>query len=1108
MRLNQRLIAALLSVLLPALAHAQILSPKRGFADTGANYANLQATGAGWYYTWGTGPANPGNFDARFYPMFWNAPSQTAITDVRNTNPDYVLGFNEPERTDQANMSVAAAIQSWTAISNSFTGTSTKLVSPSVADTGGTTGGQQWLANFMSQATAANLKVDAVSFHWYGVSTPDNPAGAASSFLSRVDSYHNSYGKPVFITEFAIHDWGGIYTDAQIIEANRQFLNIVIPGLESRSYVAGYAWYNWFSDSPLYTGGNPLTPTPMGYSYIGAVGTGSTADVGGKSLGEHVAYLTGGTLTMTGSAGTVRYLTALANSSTITGALDWGLNSSGNWVRIQPGATLRKSGANQITFGAGAVSNDGVIEVAQGVLRLSTAMAGTGSINIPSTGDATGSTARLELAGNLFVAHPITFAQRNDPGGSDGIRNVSGNNTLAGPMTITVGGNQARVRSDAGQLTLAGPITTNATTARNLYLQAAGNGIVSGVISDNAANAGGKINLFKEGAGTWTLTAANTYSGATTISGGVLRLDQLSATAIANSAIASYSFDNISASSVINGGTGGSTMNGTLANGAAIVAGGRFGNAVSLASGASVNINNPITNLGNTANWTVSAWVKTTTLGASILTKSTGGWSNGNTVFYLGDGAGPGTGGIPSAVRYAGGFFQGSTSATSVNDNAWHQVTYVNGTGAYAIYVDGVAQSLSSGNSGFANADIGSIVRLGVTTDNVAGDGTVNFNGLLDSVQIYGQTLSPAQISALYQGQNISGLLPSTTDVSIASGATLDLNGTAQQIASLTGPAGSAVTLGNGQLTVNSPTTTQFSGQISGNGGSLVKNGSNTLTLAGANTYTGTTTVNAGSLRVTGSIAASSAVTVNAGAAFDAAATQTLSALTVNSGGTAKVTLGLLRVGNGAGAAPLAIVGAGKLDLGAGALAVDYAPGNEVSALQTVRSQIISGYQNGTGGITSTNAMADASKALGYAQASEVLDIAGAQTGTFLGQTVDATTVLVRYTLAGDTTLDGVVDFNDLVRLAQNYNQDLSTSTDSWWFHGDVTYDGKVDFNDLVKLAQNYNAALPLSPIAGATPEFDRDLAAAFASVPEPAILFATILMASLSRAPRRRRRR
>ena len=323
----------------PSLVCADILSSKRGFGDTNANYNDLQATDAGWYYTWGTGPANPGNFDAKFYPMFWNAPSQTTINNVKATNPDYVLGFNEPERSDQANMTVSQAISAWTQISNTFAGATTRLVSPAVEDS---STGQQWLASFMSQAKAANLKVDAVAFHWYDISTPTDPAGAASQFLSRVDSYHNSYGLPVFITEFAIHDWSGSYPVSQMIDANRQFLNIVIPGLESRSYVAGYSWYNWFDDSALYTG-NPMTPTAMGYSYIGAVSSGTTADISGMNLGEHVAYLTGGTLTMTTSAGTLKYLSALANTSTISGTLDWGLNSSSNWVRVQPRGDVAKS---------------------------------------------------------------------------------------------------------------------------------------------------------------------------------------------------------------------------------------------------------------------------------------------------------------------------------------------------------------------------------------------------------------------------------------------------------------------------------------------------------------------------------------------------------------------------------------------------------------------------------------------------------------------------------------------------------------------------------------------------------------------------------------------
>jgi hypothetical protein len=103
-----------------------------------------------------------------------------------------------------------------------------------------------------------------------------------------------------------------------------------------------------------------------------------------------------------------------------------------------------------------------------------------------------------------------------------------------------------------------------------------------------------------------------------------------------------------------------------------------------------------------------------------------------------------------------------------------------------------------------------------------------------------------------------------------------------------------------------------------------------------------------------------------------------------------------------------------------------------------------------------------------------------------MGTNVDATTVLARYTLLGDATLDGTVNFNDLVNLAQNYNVVDGSRT---WYNGDFTYDGKVDFNDLVKLAQVYNTSLPTDPVPGAPIGFGADLAAAFASVPEPGTL-------------------
>src|SRR5689334_13713084 len=95
-------------------AGAAVLSSLRGFGDTSASYNDLQAVGAGWYYNWGTTPSSTGGFDANFYPMIWGSGQVGSVSYVLSQNPQYVLGFNEPERSDQANMSVADAITNWT----------------------------------------------------------------------------------------------------------------------------------------------------------------------------------------------------------------------------------------------------------------------------------------------------------------------------------------------------------------------------------------------------------------------------------------------------------------------------------------------------------------------------------------------------------------------------------------------------------------------------------------------------------------------------------------------------------------------------------------------------------------------------------------------------------------------------------------------------------------------------------------------------------------------------------------------------------------------------------------------------------------------------------
>ena len=83
-----------------------------------------------------------------------------------------------------------------------------------------------------------------------------------------------------------------------------------------------------------------------------------------------------------------------------------------------------------------------------------------------------------------------------------------------------------------------------------------------------------------------------------------------------------------------------------------------------------------------------------------------------------------------------------------------------------------------------------------------------------------------------------------------------------------------------GILVFDRSDTYAFAGAISGPG-SLVQAGRGTTILAGANTYTGSTIVNAGTLEVDGSINGTSSVTVNSGG--ELAGTGLVDPLTVRS---------------------------------------------------------------------------------------------------------------------------------------------------------------------------------------------------------------------------------
>lgn len=298
-------------------------------------------------------------------------------------------------------------------------------------------------------------------------------------------------------------------------------------------------------------------------------------------------------------------------------------------------------------------------------------------------------------------------------------------------------------------------------------------------------------------------------------------------------------------------------------------------------------------------------------------------------------------------------------------------------------------------------------------------------------------------------------------------------------------------------FTVAAGATANFLGNVTG-GGDI--NNSGALNFSGGKTY------------ALGTISGSGSTVLFEGATLSAKRI-TQSGLTLNSSGTSVAVVSITPAASAGTSTSkvntLSIAGdstpTARLDLSNTNLIVDY---TGASPLSTIRAQIRSGF-NAPGtpwtgnGITSSTAAAGGGTALGYAEASTALALSGSNTANWFGQTADATSVLIRFTKAGDTNLDGSVGFADLVSVAQHYGD---SSGNRLWSEGDVNYDGNVGFADLVIIAQNYGSALPSLPVGADYPGgFAAAYAAAQAAVPEPGTI--SLLGATGLLLARRRRR-
>ncbi len=186
---------------------------------------------------------------------------------------------------------------------------------------------------------------------------------------------------------------------------------------------------------------------------------------------------------------------------------------------------------------------------------------------------------------------------------------------------------------------------------------------------------------------------------------------------------------------------------------------------------------------------------------------------------------------------------------------------------------------------------------------------------------------------------------------------------------------------------------------------------------------------------------------------------ETFNSITIANGGTVSVAPAANEA-NVLRTTALAITGTGALDLGNNPMILDYAG---ATPIETVRTLISTGYNNGAwngNGIRASSAASAVGRTYGYAEAAAI-----GSPVLFAGQNIDNTSILFRNTQVGDTDLDRDVDFDDLLRQAQNYG----LPGPRYWYQGNFNFDAVVNFDDLLGLAQQYGTAFSVSPIRPTT---------------------------------------
>jgi len=595
--------------------------------------------------------------------------------------------------------------------------------------------------------------------------------------------------------------------------------------------------------------------------------------------------VTGGTLTFgSGSAIATGAFDATINSTLAGSGVGFTKTGTGT---LTLGGTNTYTGTTTLNNGIVSVSananlgNGGAVAFGGGVLYLTSSFDSTRAVSLGTGGgtfNTVGSGVTSTWSGVITGGVATDGLTKN----GSGTLTLTGANTYLGATTINTGtlviDAETRLGTtpasyDAAHLTLAGAtLRTTATTSisanRGVTLGSGGGTFevdpsstltIASIIAETA----GPSTLTKTGTGTLKLTGANSYTGATDISAGVLNLQHALGlgTSAAGTTVASGATlqlqggITVAAEALTLNGTGVSS-NGALRN---ISGANTFGGAITLGSASEIQADSASTltlsggitgafslTFDGAGNTTVSGVIGTGALiknGSGTLTLSGNNTYAGGTTLNAGTLALGASSRLANtgSVTVAGGTFDVGAFSDTVG-----AVTFQSGsiTGTTGV-LTGSSYALQSGS---VSAILGGTGALTKSTS-----GTVTLSGA--NTYSGGTTLN-AGILAVSADTHLGG----------ATGGLTFTGGTLQLGASFDTARTVAASTGSGTIDTNGFNST-LSGVLSGST-ALTKSGTGTLTLSNAaNSYSGTLTVSAGTLNLTNSTAlATATLSVSSGA--------------------------------------------------------------------------------------------------------------------------------------------------------------------------------------------------------------------------------------------------